>query len=371
MVKDYYETLGVERSATRDEIKKAYKQLAKRFHPDVNKHDSGAEQKFKEINEAASVLGDEKKRADYDRIGHGAFTQGARGGYQQGGFDFSGFDFGSEMDFGDIFDMFFGGRRRGKSRPRGEDLRHDLSLTLEEVATGSRSALKIRKRELCKRCEGRGGTGVETCRTCHGQGIVREARRTPFGIFQSTAACPQCHGAGETISHLCKECDGTGTGIGSSEIQVDIPAGVEDGMQLRVTGAGDAAPRNGTRGDLYVFITIKEHPLFKRQGNDILLEAPISFPQAAFGDSIEVPILGGSALLKIPAGTQSHTVFRLRGKGVPALRGGSVGDELVTVVIETPKKLTRSQEKALKEYETAMNEQPPYKKLFGKLKEYL
>lgn len=369
MSKDYYELLGVKRDATREEIKKAYKKLAKKYHPDLNKEDPDAEKKFKEVNEAAAVLGDEQKRRQYDAVGHDTFSKTGSSGFSGfGNQDFSGGNF----DFGDIFDMFFGGGFSGRGgrpqarRPRGEDLRYDSTISLEEAARGVQQNIKIRRRIPCKKCSGKGGSGLKTCDTCHGHGMVRQMRRTAFGTFQSTGPCPTCGGIGESIEDVCTSCEGNGTTIGNTELKVDIPAGVDDGTQLRLTGEGDAAPRNGVAGDLYVFIRVKEHDVFERQGNDVLLEVPITFPQAVFGDEITVPILGGEAKLKIPANTQSHTVFRLRNKGIPFLRGGGSGDQLVTAIVETPKKLSRKQEKALREFAETLDKEPPYKKLLKK-----
>lgn len=374
---DYYEVLGVNRDASRAEIKKAYKKLAKQYHPDINK-DPDAERRFKEINEAAAILGDEEKRRQYDSVGHEAFTQGARSG-GRGGFDFNGFDFsgfGAGSDFGDIFDHlneFFGGgfgggfgRRRAR---RGADLRYDLALTLEEVSEGVSKELSIRKRDVCETCSGKGGTETRTCRTCKGTGRVMQVRRTPFGMFQTTMACTTCGARGYEIVEECGTCHGRGTVTRTKQIAVDIPAGVEEGTRLRVSGEGEAA--EGGMGDLYVFISIKEHDLFVRDGSDLHLEVPISYFQAVFGASIEVPTLNGKAKLKIPSGTQSGTTFRLRGKGLPELHGG-VGDELVTVAVDVPTKLTKKQRELLERTAKEFGDQAsPHKGLFEKLKEHL
>lgn len=365
MARDYYEILGVAKNATKEEIKKAYKKLAKQYHPDLNKDNPEAEKKFKEVNEAAATLGDEQKRAQYDNIGHDAFSRA-------GGSGFNPQDFSGMGDFGDIFDMFFGGgfsNRRSQRQRRGEDLRYDVTITLEEAAKGITKEANIRLRKLCKTCKGKGGSDLTQCTTCHGQGMVRQARQTPFGVFQSTGPCPSCKGEGETITKTCSTCDGAGTTVESKTLRIDIPKGVADGMQLRLTGEGDAIGR-GTPGDLYVFIHVEEHPVFTREENDILLEAPISYPQAVFGDEIVVPIIGGEAKLKIPQGTQSHTTFRMKGKGIAGIRGGH-GDQLVTVIVETPKNLSKKQEKALREYAQTLGEEHPVKGLFSKLKEYL
>ncbi len=341
---DYYETLGIPRSASREEIKKAYKKLAKKYHPDLNKENPEAEKKFKEINEAAAVLGDEQKRQQYDQAGHDAFTRGARnGGPGFEGFDFSGF--GAGADFGDIFDHIFGGGRR---RSRGTDLRYDLELSLHEAAFGTTKEIRVRRQAPCRACGASGGARTERCAACKGAGMVRQARRTPFGIFQTTGPCPECGGQGERILEECPACRGRGHVAEEKELSVEIPAGVDDGSRLRLAGEGEAGPRGG-QGDLYVFLHVQEEEHFERRGDDILLDCPISFFQASFGAEIEVPTLDGTARLRIPAGTQSGTVFRMRAKGVPHLRGQGRGDQLVTVTVETPRRLTRKQTKLLKE----------------------
>ncbi|RME32202.1 molecular chaperone DnaJ [Candidatus Woesearchaeota archaeon] len=359
---DYYEILGVPRNATREEIKKAYKKLAKKYHPDVNKSPE-AEKKFKEISEAAAVLGDEEKRRQYDSVGHEAFTKSG-GGFS--GFDFSGF--GPGTDFGDIFESFFGGGFNdffGRRRRRGADLRYDVTLTLQEVAEGVTKRLRIRKEDVCPHCHGSGAEEKRTCGTCHGSGHVAQMRRTPFGVFQSTTTCPHCNGRGFVAVKTCRTCRGRGHVEREKELRVEIPAGVEDGTRLRVAGEGEVG--EGGAGDLYVFISIKEHPLFKRDGSDLHIDVPISFFQAVFGDAITVPTLTGKAKVKVPAGTQSGTTFRLRGKGLPGMHRGH-GDELVTVHVETPQKLTKKQEKALRAASEAFGKSPS-KSLFEKLKE--
>lgn len=364
-MKDYYEILGVSRNASKEEIKKAYKKLAKKHHPDLNK-ESGSEQKFKEISEAASVLGNEEKRRQYDNIGHDAFRQTGGGANYQ--------DFGNMGGgFEDIFDMFFGGGFSGGSRrprqKRGEDLEYPLTITLEEAATGVTKEFTIKKKVSCSACNGKGGHKVSTCSTCQGAGAVRQARRTPFGTFQSTTVCPTCNGEGEVVEDTCKTCSGQGVVYETKTIRVDIPAGVETGTHLRMSGEGNAVARGAT-GDLYIAISVKEHPIFTRRGDDILIDVPITYPQAVFGDEIKVPVLGGEAKLKIPAGTQSHTKFRLKNKGIQGLRH-TTGDQIVTIIVETPKKLNKKQEEALKEYMKTLGKEPPITGLFQKLKKYL
>lgn len=369
MTKDYYEILGVPRNASKEDIKKAYKTLAKKYHPDLNK-EADAEHRFKEINEAASVLGDEKKREAYDQMGHSAYQQRSRqAGATPEDFDFSQFR-GQDFDFGDIFDMFFGGGARGPRTVRGDDLRYDIDLTLEEAAFGAKKKVSLRKHERCKECSGRGGKNIETCGACHGQGMVRQTRQTPFGVFQTTGPCRSCGGTGQHIKTICKECDGEGVVNAGKSIEVEIPAGVDSGTRVRVPGEGNAGPRGTAAGDLYLFINVDEHPVFERKGFDIHLDAPISFPLAVFGGEIEVPTLDGKAKLKVPKGTQTHTVFRLRDKGVPELRGGGRGDQYVRVVIQTPEKLSRKQEAALHEFAGDGDDDEKLQKgLFSKLKD--
>ncbi len=372
MTKDYYEILGVSRNASREEIKRAYKRLAKKYHPDLNKGDPEAEQKFKEINEAAAVLGDEEKRRQYDAMGHEAFTQtGKSGGFS--GFDFSGFDFsgfGRGMDFGDIFDSFFGafGGRRSRQR-RGADLRYDLTLTLKEAVFGTKKRIRVRKEVTCPSCKGSGGAEVAACTTCHGSGVVRRTRQTPFGYFQTTARCGRCGGEGKIIIKPCRTCHRRGTVSETKELDVEIPAGVEDGARLRISDEGEVDPASGYAGDLYLFITVKEDELFRRDGETIRLDVPISFFTAVFGGEIEVPTLDGRAKLKIPGRTKSGTIFRLRGKGVPRLHGHGRGDQLVRVVVDVPSRLTREQERVLRAAAKEFREEPA-KGLFEKLKEH-
>ncbi len=370
--KDYYKILGVPRNATKEEIKKAYKRLAKKYHPDLNK-DPGAAEKFKEINEAASVLTDDKKRQQYDTFGSAAFSQG--GSYNQG---FEGFESAfSGFDFNDIFDSIFGSgfegftSRRGRRKAMGSDIRYDLTITLEEAAKGVEKEIKIRKNVECPSCHGTGGHNPRTCSSCHGTGNIRQVRRTPFGVFATTTTCNTCGGTGKVFEEPCNKCDSLGIVMDTVRIKVKIPKGVEDGMRLRIQGEGDAAPRKGIPGDLYVFIHIKEHDYFERQGDDLFMEVPISFVQAALGAEIEVPTLFGKAKLKIPPGTQSETIFRLKNKGMPILNKNNVyGDELIKVRVEVPKKLTHKQKELLKKFAEisgdSINPQKSFfKKIFG------
>ena len=346
--KDYYKTLGVEKSASKEEIKAAYKRLAKKFHPDVNK-DSDATEKFKEINEAASVLGDDQKRQQYDQFG----SDFERKYHQNFNQEFSGFDF-QDMDFGDLFEMFFssgGFSNGGRSRQsRGRDLRYDVEITLEDAAKGIKKTVHIEKPTACEDCDGRGGDDYETCNECNGKGIKRVTQRTPFGMFASTMACKKCEGRGEIIKNTCSTCKGHGIVNKKKTLEISIPAGVDNGAQLRLREEGEAV-KGGTTGDLYVFINVESHKYFDRQGDDIVLDVPISVTQAILGDEIDVPTLEGKATLKIPRGTQPETVLRMRGKGVQHLNGHGIGDELIKIKIEIPEKLSKKQEELIKEFE--------------------
>jgi molecular chaperone DnaJ len=354
--KDYYDILGVPRNASKEEIKRAYKRLAKKHHPDLN-NDPGAEEKFKEINEAASVLGDDRKRAQYDRFGTTAEGFGAGAG----GFDFRDFssfaDFG--FDFGEIFDRFFSGfgglREEGyRRRPsRGADLRFDLEITLEEAATETKKTIIIPRLEVCSKCRGSGAeskSDIITCNECHGTGYAKKTRRMPFGVFTTATTCGKCRGQGKYIKKNCPLCDGEGRVEKTRKIEVNIPAGVDTGSRLRIAGEGEVGERGAKAGDLYVVIRVRPHKTFERDGNDIYTEVNVPFVTAALGGEVEVPTLIGKAKLNIPAGTQSNTLFRMRGKGIPDLETGKAGDENIKVVIEVPKKLTKRQKELLKEF---------------------
>ena len=343
MAKDYYHILGVEKGASQEEIKKAYKKLAKMHHPDVNK-DAGSSEKFKELNEAAAVLGDPQKRDQYDKFGSAGPQMGGFDFNQGGGFPFE--DILSEM-FGGAFN--FGGGRRGPAR--GHDLAAEVEITLEEVALGTKRTIATNKLSPCSSCHGKGGTGVKTCSECQGSGTVRRAQRTPFGVFATTTTCRACHGQGEVIEKECGECGGSGRLRQRKDIDVKIPAGVEEGMRLRVAGEGEAGERGAGNGDLYVTVGVSKHKYFERDGDDLYLEAPISFTTACVGGEIDVPTLDGKASVKIPAGTQPSTIFKLAGKGLPDVRGRWVGNELVRVTIDVPKKVSKKQAELLKEFE--------------------
>ncbi|MBI4149663.1 molecular chaperone DnaJ [Candidatus Woesearchaeota archaeon] len=366
MAKDYYRILGVSKEATTEEIKKAYKKLARQYHPD-NK-ETGNEERFKEINEAAAVLADTDKRGQYDQFGDAdAFKRSS--GFS--GYDFSEAGFGdfASFDFGDIFDRFFGGGVSGFSRGsrRGRDLRAEIEISLEEVASGVTKNLVIAKLDACSRCEGTGaqsGSDVVRCPDCHGSGTLKQARRTPFGIFATSSPCRRCEGSGEVVEHPCEMCDGTGQLEKEKKIQVKVPAGVENGMKLRIAGEGEAGERGTPAGDLYIIVHVKEHGQFTRKGNDIHVEAPISVVQAMLGDEIEVPTLNGTAVLRIPPGTQPGTVFRMKGRGLPSMHGYGEGSEFVRIDVEIPKSLSRRQKELLKEFAEASKDKGLFRRMF-------
>lgn len=369
MTKDYYKILGVEKSATKEEIKKAYKKLAKKYHPDLNKEPNAGE-KFKEINEAASILADDEKRSTYDQFGTTA--EGFQG---NSGFDFSNmgehnFDFDSIFNsffegsnFGDIF-----GQRRGKRRySNGADLRYDLEITLEEAAEGTTKTIQIPHTVKCNECKGTGARSeddIVSCSECNGSGFVRRTARTPFGMFSTQSACPKCRGQGAVIKAACPKCHGEGSIQKTTKLEIKIPAGSETGTNLRIKGAGEAGERSAEPGDLYLIIHVREHELFERHGNDIYIEAPITFAHAALGGKIEVPTLKGKAELVIPAGTQTGTVFKMKGKGIPSLHGYGTGSQLVKVIIQTPKSLSSKQKELLKEFDKTLDKKSFFDKFF-------
>ncbi|MEW5702381.1 MAG: molecular chaperone DnaJ [Candidatus Zixiibacteriota bacterium] len=369
--RDYYDILGVDRDADTEEIKKAYRKQAVRFHPDKNPGDKSAEEKFKEATEAYEVLKDPEKRRTYDQFGHAGLSGAAAG---PGGFGgFSGFDINDALrafmrDFGvgggfeDLFGMG-GGRSRAQSGPvGGADLRVRLKLTLEEIAHGVEKKIRLKRLIPCDDCHGTGaapGHKPVTCPQCHGTGEVRQVSRSIFGQFVNISTCPRCHGAGETIDKPCPTCRGEGRVEGHSTISVDVPPGVSSGNYITVRGAGHAGPRGGPSGDAIVLIEEQDHEQFERHGNDVLYRLPISFSQAALGDSVVVPTLDGSVKLKIPSGTQSGRLFRLRGKGIPHLRGGGSGDQLVQVFVWTPTDLSSDERALLEKLSRSRGGQPP------------
>jgi molecular chaperone DnaJ len=356
--RDYYAVLGIQKSASAEEVKAAYKRLAKQFHPDVSA-DPKAKEKFQEILEAYNVLSDEQKRQNYDQFGHAAegFSgyQGFRGFGGQGmDFDFSDLfqNFSGFEGFGEFADLF-GGERGRRSRDRaGENLRVDISIPFEEAVFGAEKKIEIERVEECSVCKGSGaekGTGKKSCSTCKGRGIVQRTQQTPFGFFSTQTTCPKCNGSGEVIEKPCKNCNGKGRARTQRTIEVKIPAGIETGMHLRLEGEGNAGSGRGRKGDLFVVVFVEKHRFFKRDGSDIFVEAPVSFAEAALGTELEVPILTGKAKLSIPAGTQTDTIFRMKGKGVKDLKTGRLGDQFVKVKTITPTHLGKKEKELLEE----------------------
>ena len=384
--KDLYEILGVNKNATDDEIKKAYKQLAKKYHPDLNRDDpKTAEQKMKEVNVAYDILKDPQKRAQYDQFGHAAFTGGGAGG-AGGGFGgginwediFGGGGAGGGIDMGDIFEQFFGGTRsrraqRNTGPVQGADLRYDLSISFEDAAFGKEMTINVPRMENCEECGGSGaakGTSPETCPDCKGNGMKQTTTRTPFGMIANSRPCDRCHGTGKIIKTPCTHCHGSGKVRVNKDIKINIPKGVDDGNRLRIQNGGQAGERGGKAGDLYVYINIKPHPIFQRDGMNVHCEIPISFVQAALGGTVDAPTIDGRVDLKIPEGIQSGTVLKIRGKGISALRGEGRGDEFVTIKVLTPKNLSAYQRKLLQDFEKGGNENnnPEQKSFLDKLK---
>ncbi|MBS6547166.1 MAG: molecular chaperone DnaJ [Butyricicoccus pullicaecorum] len=358
--RDYYEVLGVQKGATDDQIKKAHRKLAKKYHPDLNKDNPEAEEKFKEVNEAYEVLSDKDKRAKYDQFGFAGMdpNYGAgQGGY--GGFG-GGFDMG---DLGDIFGSFFGGgfgsssRSRRNAPQRGATIQKRVMLSFEEAAFGCEKEITIERTETCDECGGTGaakGTSAETCSNCRGSGTVTQTQRTPLGMFQTQAACPNCHGTGKIIKKPCTKCGGTGRVQKSRTLKVNIPAGIDDGQSIQLRGQGGAGANGGPAGDVIVTISIRPHPLFTREGSDVLCEMPVSFAQAALGDTLQVPTIDGKVEYTMPEGTQPGTVFRMRGKGIQNVNGRGRGDQYVRINIEVPKNLSGKQKELLREFEASM-----------------
>lgn len=361
--KDYYELLGVSRNASEEEIKKTYRKLALQYHPDRNPGDKQAEEKFKEVSEAYQILSDAEKRAKYDQYGHAAFGEG---GPFSGGFDFTA---GFEDVFGDIFGEFFGGGAR-RGRGRGDDLRYNLTLKFEEAVSGTEKKIKIPRHGPCETCHGSGaktGTAPQTCPTCRGRGQVSFQQ----GFFSVSRTCSQCHGQGTIVKDPCANCSGSGQLRKLHTLNVKIPGGVDTGSRLKLRAEGESAPAGGAPGDLYVVIQVEPHPIFIRENLDILCDVPISIAQAALGAEIDVPTLDGKVKMKIPAGTQSGKVFRMKGKGVNDVQGYHQGDHRVRVSVETPTHLTARQKELLKEFATAGGEDvnPMAKGFLDKMKD--
>lgn len=351
--RDYYEVLGVSRNASEDELKKAYRKVAKKYHPDLNPGNKEAEEKFKEVNEAYGVLSDPEKRRKYDQFGHAGVDPnfGAGGG----GFNGAGFDFGDIFSdiFGGGFGGFGGGSRRNGPR-RGADVRQVVEISFDEAAFGCKKKINITKQEKCDTCGGTGaapGTSAETCHRCNGTGQIQTQQRTMLGYMTNVSTCPECHGTGKIIKTPCKDCRGTGKVRKTKTIEIDIPAGIDDGQTMQLSGQGEAGERGGPSGDLLITIRVRRHPLFRRQDNDVYITMPITIVQAALGATVKVPTLDGTVEYDIPEGTQPGTRFRLRGKGIPFLRGRGRGDQYVTVDVEIPKNLSAKQKELLREFD--------------------
>jgi molecular chaperone DnaJ len=371
--RDYYEVLGVARGANDDEVKKAFRRLAKQYHPDANK-EQGAEARFIEINEAYEVLSDPQKRAAYDRFGHAGVENGAGAGFS----DLSGFG-----NISDIFETFFAGtggntqRRTGSQR--GADLRYDMTITFEEAVFGCQKEIELPRWETCANCRGSGaqpGTSTSRCSACQGTGEIRRVQQSIFGQFVNVTMCERCRGEGRVITTPCEKCRGQGRVRNTRREVVNIPAGVDDGINVRVTGAGEVSSRGGTPGNLYVILTVKPHPFFKRQGNDIIYELPITFTQAALGAEVDVPTVDNkTTALKIPPGTQSNRSFRLKGLGVPVVHSSARGDQHVIVKIVTPTNLNARQKELLEEFDridreqSEQNDKNIFRNLFEKAKD--
>jgi molecular chaperone DnaJ len=378
--RDYYEVIEVTRTATAEEIKKSYRRLAVKYHPDKNPGDPHAEERFKELGEAYDVLMDDQKRAAYDRFGHAAFSQG-NAGPGAGGFH-DPFDLFREVfggagggAAGGIFEQFFGGANAGgntrEARHRGSDLRYDLQIRLEEAASGCEKEIEITKLDACGRCAGSGaepGSRAASCPTCGGRGQVISSR----GFFQVSQTCPRCRGTGQIVEKPCKECEGEGRIENTSRIKLKIPAGIEDGSRLRSSRNGEAGIRGGQPGDLYVVIHVKEHEIFEREEDNLFCELPVKFVTAALGGEVRVPTLEGDGSLKIPQGTQGGALFKLRGKGMPSLSSGIRGDLLVRILVEVPTRLNAEQKKKLEEFASLMGDEntPLHKGFFEKAKEF-
>ncbi|KPU44124.1 chaperone protein DnaJ [Oxobacter pfennigii] len=370
MAKDYYAVLGLDKNASEDDIKKAFRKLALQYHPDKNPGDKAAEEKFKEINEAYQVLSDADRKAQYDQFGTTDFN--GQGGF--GGFDFGGGGFGG---FEDIFETFFGGgfsNGRPNGPQRGADLQYTLNLTFEEAAFGVTKDIEIVRNEECKKCSGSGakpGTNPQKCDKCNGTGQVKVQKRTAFGSFVTVSTCDKCGGKGTIIKEACPDCHGSGKVRRNRKITIKVPAGVDTGNTMPLRGEGEPGSKGGGNGDLYVNINILPHKIFRRDGYDVICEIPISFPQATLGAEIDVPTIDGLIKYTIPEGTQSGTIFRIKSKGIPKIRGYGRGDEIIKVIVEVPKKLNEKQKELLRQFAEScgedVNEQR--KSFFDKVKD--
>jgi molecular chaperone DnaJ len=366
---EYYNVLGVTRDADENTIKRAYRQLARKFHPDVAQDKASAETHFKEINEAYEVLSDAQKRANYDRFGHA----GVNGGAGEGGFG----PFGGE-GFGDIFDMFFGAARGGAAQQRrngpsrGSDLRYDVEISLEDAFAGTTREITFRHLSTCTACRGNGaepGTLIVPCDRCGGSGIQRQVRQTPLGQFVTQTTCSKCSGDGQIVQTPCAVCRGRGRVEQEKALQVRIPAGVDDGSRIKITGSGEAGIRGGPDGDLYVYLSVAPHRVFRRDGLDVLIDVPISFPQAALGGDISVRALDGELVLTLTPGTQSGSQYRVRGRGMPSVRGSAKGDQLVTVHVVVPTKISKRERELLEEYAQTGGDHIEEKSFFDRVKD--
>ncbi len=379
--RDYYEVLGVDRSASEDELKKAYRKAAKKYHPDLNPGDAQAEKSFKEVNEAYEVLSDKEKRARYDQFGHAGVDPnfGAGGGYGGGGFNG---DFGDFGDLGDIFGSFFGGgfggggRRSNPNAPRrGNDASAAVNISFEEAAKGCTKTVKVTKIDTCDECGGSGaqkGTNSKTCPVCHGSGQVTSAQRTPFGVFQTQTVCNHCHGSGKVIENPCSRCNGKGRIRHTVEEKVEIPAGIDDGQVINLRGKGDSGVNGGPSGDLRINVNVRPHPIFQRSGYDVFCEIPITFTEAALGADITVPTLDGKVKFTIHEGTQPGDEFKLKGKGIQRLNYSGKGDQYVKIVVEIPKNLSREQKEILKNFQSTQSEKnyKTQKSFMDKIKDF-
>ncbi len=365
--KDYYKILGVSKDASQEEIKKSFRHLARKYHPDVAGKDS--EEKFKEINEAFQVLGDPQKRSRYDQFGSDTFRPEEFTGFRTPNFD----DLFRDFDLWDIFDVFHAPKRRSRSGPeQGEDLKCEIDISLEEAFSGIKRKIEVPKSELCKGCNGTGAEKRKICSYCGGEGKIKRVRRSLFAQIVNIVNCNECNGSGEIIEKLCKDCNGVGRVKKSKKIEVKIPRGVHDHSYLRIAKQGEDGYNGGPPGDLYITINIKPHPVFDRYKNDLFCKTTISLGQAIFGSEILIPTIKGKARLKIPAGTQSHTIFRLRNQGMPELNTNNYGDMLVKVVVEIPKKLNKRQRKILNEFVKTSNQKiKTTKGFFDKIKRYV
>lgn len=369
--RDYYEVLGVQKGASEDEIKKAYRQMAKKYHPDLNPGDKEAEARFKEVNEAYEVLSDKQKRARYDQYGQaGVDPNFGAGGYQGYGFD------NIDIDLGDIFSSFFGGgRRQNPNAPRrGNDISASVIISFEEAARGCKKQVDVHVIAVCDDCGGSGaakGTSPKTCPTCSGSGQERRQQRTPFGVVQTQTVCSRCHGRGTIIDSPCRTCEGSGHVRKPSTVGINIPAGIDDGQIISIRGRGNAGINGGPAGDLQISVSVRPHPLFEREGYNVWYELPLTFVQAALGAEVSVPTLDGNVNYQIREGTQPGDIFRLKGKGIPFVNGHGRGDQILKVTIEVPQKLNATQKKLLKDFEATSGENnyPKRRTFFDKIKE--